>query len=404
MSHGFKPEEYEPIKNSSGYRFARYTIHECSLVSIPANENAVVLSLQTKSFESPAVQAWVKSIKKGSQMPDKTETPVLTAETIEKAVSDGMTKALATLTATAKGGDGAATGAGSGNGAGGTGEKRLTPAELLLKAAGGGGITVKSVATQYSGDTRTLKHFKTDESFKLPNGREPQTQSDLNAAKSGAYYKMLAKKAGIPVVLSEHEQELLELCYQDKWAGDFGGQYQGAEIDGTRMKTVLNDAVSGGQYASPYFVDIDLITRPVLTAEIFPYCDIRDIPRGAAVFGSSMQNPAVVWGTPEGTSLAPFDTSSLISAFDTTIFPVTAAITVGRDFLQDSPMNVGAAITEQIGLKLAESLDTVVAVGNRVRIANRHFRGVRSEHVQRGQYSEFLVRRPSMTTGYDVRN
>jgi HK97 family phage major capsid protein len=43
---------------------------------------------------------------------------------------------------------------------------------------------------------------------------------------------------------------------------------------------------------------------------------------------------------------------------------VTCAFTIGRDFLADSPADVGRVLTENIGQRLGNELDKVVAVGN----------------------------------------
>jgi HK97 family phage major capsid protein len=364
LSHGFKADQFEPIKNSGGFKFSKWSMLEVSLVSVPANPQAEVLALTTKSFEHPAVQAWVKSFVKGQEMPDKIETPVLTAEAIEKAVSDGMTKALATLAATAKGGDGA-----NADGAGGTGTKTPTMADLLKANAGGSGngtdIRVKSVGEKYSRSTVTLKHAKSGELIRDPWGREPQSMSELNHAKAGAFLKKLAKKAGIqPAVLTEEDNALLELTYGEKWCGDYGGQYCHDAIDGMRMKDLLSDSVSGGTNAVPFWFDVDLVSFPLLQGELFPYVDVRNVPRGNSVHAASVANPTVTWDVAEGTEINLFDTSSFIAAIDSTIFPVTCAITVGRDFLADSPADVGRVITENIGMRLGNELDKIVAVGN----------------------------------------
>ena len=54
----------------------------------------------------------------------------------------------------------------------------------------------------------------------------------------------------------------------------------------------------------------------------------------------------------------------MITAFDTTIRVAQAAIELGLDFESDSPVDIGATVTQQYGFKLLEWLDRVIATGN----------------------------------------
>lgn len=60
ISHGFKPGEYEPLDQKSGgrWRIKTFDIMEVSLVSVPANADAVVTAFSRKSLEHPLVNAW----------------------------------------------------------------------------------------------------------------------------------------------------------------------------------------------------------------------------------------------------------------------------------------------------------------------------------------------------------
>jgi HK97 family phage major capsid protein len=277
---------------------------------------------------------------------------------------EGMTEALTAFTTKANASGDASNGNGAGNG---TGEKKFTGVDLL-NAAGGTGTTdvrVKSVAEKYSRETRALKHFKTGQTVLDANGREPQSVSELNYAKAGAFLKKLAAKKGITqAVLGEEDNALLELCYGEKWCGEYSGQYRHDEINGQQVKTLLNDSVSGGSAAVPFWFDADLISFPLLTGELFPYIDLRNVPRGNSVHGASVANPTVQWGVNEGTEIPLFNTSSLVAAIDSSIMVVTCAITVGLDFLADSPADVGRTLTENVGQRLASELDRVTAGGN----------------------------------------
>ena len=44
VSVGFQPLDAEPIKDTGGYRFKKQILHECSLVAVPANANALSLA------------------------------------------------------------------------------------------------------------------------------------------------------------------------------------------------------------------------------------------------------------------------------------------------------------------------------------------------------------------------
>ncbi len=77
ISHGFRPLEFEPRKGSTGYHVKRFEIVETSLVSVPSNPDAQILALETKSFESLPVKAWVEHLthQKGIAMTTATQTP-----------------------------------------------------------------------------------------------------------------------------------------------------------------------------------------------------------------------------------------------------------------------------------------------------------------------------------------
>jgi HK97 family phage major capsid protein/HK97 family phage prohead protease len=377
ISHGFRPLEYESrtTKEGSGYHVKRFEIVETSLVSVPANPDAQILALQTKQFESQSVRDWITThlTQKGNAMSTLTATPptgppagTMTIQEVKTAVQEGVTAALVTFTKGNGEGEGNANGQANADAGNANGQKKFTGVDLL-NAAGASGTTdvrVKSVAEKYSRETRTLKHFKTGQTVLDANGREPQSVSELNYAKAGAFLKKLAAKKGITqVVLGDDDNALLELCYGEKWAGEYSGQYN-PDIDGLRMKTLLSDSISGGTAAVPFWFDVDLISFPLLSGELFPYIDLRNVPRGNSVHAASVANPTVQWGVNEGTDIPLFDTASLVAPINTSITTVTCAITVGLDFLADSPADVGRTLTENVGQKLAAELDRVTASGS----------------------------------------
>ena len=356
ISHGFRPIEFEPRK-SGGFHIKSFEVVEASLVSVPANTDAVITALNTGKFHSPTVKSWAASLQsKGvPTMPAATtteekvipETKSFTEDDVKRIVVDAIKEM---SNANSSGND-------NGN--------KPTPSDVLGAAAKGnnGGIKVKAASEQYSRVKSTAKHFKTGETMRDEFGREVQTIAQSDFAKSGAFLKFLAGRAGISAPLSDHERGLLEECYADTWAGKSGSQWL-ADIPGTQIKALLNDGISGGSNAVPIFFDSDLVSIPLLYGELFPYVDLRPVPRGNTVEGASVGNPTLTWGTNEGTEISLFSTAGLVAEIGTTIFTVTAAIEVGRDFLADAAADVGRVLTENVGQAFQAELDRIIASGN----------------------------------------
>ncbi len=223
-------------------------------------------------------------------------------------------------------------------------------------------IRVRGVDSHYSTTKSVAKHAKTGRTFTDERGRERQLLSELEVAKSAAYIKLLASKAGM-VTLNEHERTLLEDCFQkDSWVAEVNGQV--GDVSGMRVKTLLNDSTSGGVAAVPLFFDDALITYPLLFSELVPLVELMDVPRGTNIQTAQIQNPTAQWGAADGTTISTFNTDSMVSQVNTTIYPITIAVEIGRDFLVDSLGNVGQLVLQQIGQRLAAELDRVIAGGN----------------------------------------
>lgn len=354
LSHGFKPIDFEPLKDS-GFHVKTWEITEVSLVSVPSNTDAIVLAIQEKKLSSPEIKSWAEELKeKGSQMPTKTKTTndnqkTFTEDDVRNIVSDALDQFSQRQNDNgSKSHDG-------------------PNVDDLLEAANkgkdGDNINVKKPSELYSTKTAPQTHRKTGESI-IAFGQPVESVPTVNHAKTGAFIKHLAQRAGLGVEITEHERALLnESVEHDAWAGKFGGEYASG-VKGARVKALLDDALSGGAEVSPEFFDADLISFPLLNGELFPFVDLKNVPRGSAVEGASVGNPSVNWGTAEGTSISLFDTASLIAAIDTSIFPVAVALEVGRDLLADSPADLGRTLTENIGMRLAAELDRVIADGN----------------------------------------
>lgn len=73
ISHGFKVLEYEPIKDKDGrfigWHIKSFKVLETSLVSVPANQDAVIMAHTTGKLHSPLVKSWADNLKR--ELPEK---------------------------------------------------------------------------------------------------------------------------------------------------------------------------------------------------------------------------------------------------------------------------------------------------------------------------------------------
>jgi HK97 family phage major capsid protein len=244
-----------------------------------------------------------------------------------------------------------------------TDEKLADLQKTKVKAADlFGGARVKTAGERYDNTKSVAKHVRTGEAVRDDQGREVQTISQREHAKAGAFLKRLAQRSGLPCELNEHEQHLLAECYDDVWCGKVGGEFK-TGIEGMRVKTLLDDATSGGQELVPEFFDTNVIQYPLLHSELLPKIDLVNVSRGSSVETAAIGNPTVTWGTAEGTGLTAFTTTSLVSGIDTDIHPFAVAIEIGRDFLSDAAVDIGRVLTENVGQRLLSELDRVIVSG-----------------------------------------
>lgn len=233
----------------------------------------------------------------------------------------------------------------------------------IVEQAIGSRIRVKAPSEQYNEKRYTTTHRKFGTPvFDTVHQQECTTMSEGAKARHGVLIKKLASKAGLGVQLTTHESELLEqVCKEMPWAGTVNGEYY-ENCRGT--KALLDDATSGGLEITPIEFDSDVITFPLLTGELYPRVNIRPVARGRRIEGASVSTPTLSWGGADNSEISLFTTTSMVAALDTTIHVVDGAIELGRDFLSDSPINVGDIVSTLIGQRLAEELDDVVANGN----------------------------------------
>jgi HK97 family phage major capsid protein len=240
--------------------------------------------------------------------------------------------------------------------------KSKTPSDVF------GGVRLKKAGERYSTTKSVAKHAKSGLPVLNERGLEVETVSQLETVKAGVLFKKIASRSGLGVSLNEHENELLEEMFdKDEWCGKVDGEYKSAgDISGLRVKTLLNDSLSGGAEVVPTWFDDALISFPLLHSEILPKVDIRDVQKSASVSTASISNPTATWGVQSGTSISPFDTASLIAGIDTTIHNVSCAVEIGRDFLSDSSGEIGKLLLEAIGQRMLSELDRVIVIGNGV--------------------------------------
>jgi len=238
-----------------------------------------------------------------------------------------------------------------------------TTTEKAEKVFGGGSVRVKAAAEKYSEKRFVGRHAKTGGEIVNPfTGAATEQPSQRDYAKAGCLFKHLAQRAGLGVSLHGHERELLdEMATADPWAGTIGGEYAAGF---TGVKALLDDATSGGIEITPTWFDDAVVTFPLLSGELFPFVDVRDVPRGRRVEGGSIGNPTVSWGQGDNTEVSLFDTASLVAEINTTIFGAAVAIEIGRDFLSDAAVDVGSQLTRLVGERLAAARDKLIANGN----------------------------------------
>ena len=227
-------------------------------------------------------------------------------------------------------------------------------------------IRVKEPSESLSEKRVVGVHKKTGKPVMDTIYQQPATlPSEASAARAGVLLKHLACKAGIQQArLSEWERGLLdEVCETKEWCGQLGNEFHDNIPGGRNVKQLIDDAASGGIFLTPVEFDADIISFPLLGGELYPLVDVKPVERGRRIEGASLATPTLTWGEGDATTAPLFATAGMSAAINTTIYGASAAILVGRDFLADSPANVGAELVRLIGERLANELDRVIAVG-----------------------------------------
>ena len=263
-------------------------------------------------------------------------------------------------------------------------ENQLQPAQVFSTATAAGQPRIKRASEQYDSTKRRLI-WPNDKKSALHLGRlaghdvtfenrPAYASSQLEKAMAGAWLKhKLASQLGTAHLLSDHDRDLYqELVECGEWVGEVrdgnGTHYyrEPSRLSPLHQKTLLADSTSGGQYAVPYFFDVDLVTFPLLYGELFPLVDLRELATSNQVKGATLANMTISAGPAEGDSpgITLQTTSSLVGQLTTNIYNATGAITIGRDFLADSPVDLQADIISLYQRALLQWLDKEIATGD----------------------------------------
>lgn len=214
--------------------------------------------------------------------------------------------------------------------------------------------------------------FRIDEGEGTASGQAQRTKtvclpSELEYAKVAVWLRHLGVKQGMPFrPLNQAERYLLDsMIAEDQWHGSYSMGDDLRTFDRMEVKTLLDETgTSGGRAINPIWFDDAIISFPVLHSELMPYVDVKDVPRSSRVESGSINNPSIVSGPAEGTAATAFDTAGLVAAVNTSIYPATCLVKVGRDYLSDAGVDVGAKLVEMIGEKFKQWIDEQIAVGD----------------------------------------
>jgi HK97 family phage major capsid protein len=276
--------------------------------------------------------------------------------------------------------------------------KGANPAHAVMMGGAGtgvGGARVKSVSERYSRSTKAVTYDDSHNEFlksafagrpvmshgggeATPHALNHPSQFDL--AVCGAWFKYAAHSAAkngaapLRMHLTEHDMQLVEYALHEMpfsgvagfnpatEEGRFG--FVNRKLFDYERKSLLDDALSGGLEAAPIVFDDAVITTPLLNGEIFPYVNLVTVTRGRRIEAFSIGNPTFQWGISEGTNIPLFTTDGFIAAFDNTIHAATGAMSIGLDFEEDSPTNIGAVVIQRYGEAAKTTLDYVCVLGD----------------------------------------
>lgn len=278
-------------------------------------------------------------------------------------------------------------------------------------------VRVKGVKDMYSGTKTALAYPTTTKDgkghplagqpvrdFSMGDGdisRTLNSTSDLEKACAGAFAQWhiaclghsvnnhsphcVGSKRAAFERLPQHQKDLLLYAINEmEWCGYSGSDkgYGGSGRWGVSDKesefadilnrklyegekaSLIDDAISGGTESVPIVFDDMIVTTPILHGELFPLVNLIPLDRGRRIQGARAGIVTSSWGGVDDSQVLLFDTASYVSAFDTTIYRWQGAISIGLDFLSDTPIDFAQFVTNQYGEVMLRDLDTVCAIGD----------------------------------------
>ncbi len=260
---------------------------------------------------------------------------------------------------------------------------KLAKAVSDLGEGGGENVRLKSATEKYD-TTKTAMHYPKYTEKGNPHplagqrtklyARGLDFPSDLDKALSGVWAKFQIMSVAPRIagtaqraweMLSDHEKDLLDyLTTKGQWDNSTDEKDRQRIGYPGGIKTLIDDAASGGLEAAPIVFDDQVIQTPLLNGELFPLVNQVPIDRGRRIEGVATLNVTGGWGGVDDTAISLFDTTAYVTAFDTTIYRWEGAIRIGLDFISDTPIDFNALITGQYGQRLLTDLDNVIATGN----------------------------------------
>lgn len=266
-----------------------------------------------------------------------------------------------------------------------TPEKLFAPAAAAAASGAHGQPRVKRASEKY-GTTKSRKVYPQflggrDHGVKHPmagldatvGGTPAYDQSEVERAKSGAFQRFLIQRSiREPLMTDEDTDLLMESLEKDLWVGDAfsaagPNEYQRPKhLSELQKKTFLSDSASGGSSLVPYYFDMDLVTYPKLNGELFPFVDLKDLNETNQVKTPTLNNLTVSAGPSEGDSpgITLQTTTGLAAVLTSNVLNATGAITVGRDFLTDSPLALQDELMKSYQRVLSNFLDQQIAAGD----------------------------------------
>jgi HK97 family phage major capsid protein len=282
-------------------------------------------------------------------------------------------------------------------------QKAMAMAAVGMPAGGGSDdadqihIRVKSFLENFD-DTRTAatydKSAKQDHFRKSMGGQQlaiageggygldmPTTRSK---AVAGAWFKFLINKScaedrrPVPAVfrMKDIDNKLVEAAmHESRFVGPIGYRdsadgwgtadhwMEGEKMTDLHRKAMLDDTTSGGQYVVPIEFDANVVLTPLLNGELFPRVNVVNVTR-RRIESATVGNPTLGWGTADGSAITPFVTTAYVAQFNHNVYPITGAMELGKDFLSDSPIDIGGIIVQRYGERFRQELDNVIANGN----------------------------------------